>query len=254
MTDDTDLAARALLSALRLIVREVPGLYEKPAGPDVVSLVSGLPEPILNGVFAAGPSPELGQLKDAADGLAGLALPWSIQLRGEPGWEAEQLAASYGRTGRVAIPLMVCDLTRHEPDRPARAAGRVRVVGPGDQPAYVAALAAGFEVPPDRMAPFGAPQILARPEVVAYAADDDGQVVSVGLGLFSGDCAGVFNIATRPAYRGRGYGRAMTSRIMADGLTRGARLAYLQSTPAGYSLYRSLGFRTAETWNYLIPG
>ena len=68
---------------------------------------------------------------------------------------------------------------------------------------------------------------------------------------FAGGTAGVFNIATVPAYRGRGYGRAVTSRIVADGVARGADLAYLQSSEDGYPLYESMGFRTVETWTYL---
>jgi ribosomal protein S18 acetylase RimI-like enzyme len=76
-------------------------------------------------------------------------------------------------------------------------------------------------------------------------------VVAVGFGIFGQRIAGVFNIATAHGYRGRGYGRAVTSRIMADGVDRGADLAYLQSSEEGYPLYQSMGFRTVETWTYL---
>jgi len=57
-----------------------------------------------------------------------------------------------------------------------------------------------------------------------------------------------------PAYRGRGDGRAITSRIVADGIPRGADLAHLQSSEDGYPLYQSMGFRTVETWTYLMSG
>jgi hypothetical protein len=43
---------------------------------------------------------------------------------------------------------------------------------------------------------------------------------------------------------------------VADGVARGADLAYLQSSEDGYPLYQSMGFRTVETWTYLstAPG
>ena len=81
-------------------------------------------------------------------------------------------------------------------------------------------------------------------------------VISLMSGLPMATLNGVFNIATVPAYRGRGSGRAVTSRIVADGVARGADLAYLQSSEDGYPLYQSMGFRTVETWTYLssAPG
>jgi len=101
------------------------------------------------------------------------------------------------------------------------------------------------------MAPFSSPEAFALPGAVPYLAREDGQVVAVGFGVFGQGTAGVFNIATVPAYRGRGYGRAVTSQIVADGVARGADLAYLQSSEDGYPLYQSMGFRTVETWTYL---
>jgi GNAT superfamily N-acetyltransferase len=64
----------------------------------------------------------------------------------------------------------------------------------------------------------------------------------------SGAFTALFTIATLPAYRGRGYGTAMTARIVADGLAGGAKWSWLQSSPAGYTTYDRLGFRTVESW------
>lgn len=148
---------------------------------------------------------------------------------------------------------MVYPLAPGQQAPPARAsaAARVVVAGPEDQAEYVAALAAGFEAPPDFMAPYRSPEAFAMPGAVPYLVREDGQVVAVGFGIFGQGMAGVFNIATLPASRGRGYGRAVTSRIMADAVARGADLAYLQSTEEGHPLYQSMGFRTVETWTYL---
>jgi hypothetical protein len=60
---------------------------------------------------------------------------------------------------------------------------------------------------------------------------------------------GVFNIATLPEESRRGYGTLVTLHALLDGLARGASWGFLQSSPAGYEVYRRLGFRTAESWS-----
>jgi ribosomal protein S18 acetylase RimI-like enzyme len=253
MATEADRAARGVIGAFRLLARNLPGMRAEPAGPGLLSLVSGAPIPTLNCLFTEDAQPDLAEVDRAAADLAGLGLPWSVQLRGEPGADAERLADEYGLTARSTTPLMAYVPVPGEPAPPARAsaAARVDVAGLADQSQYAAALAAGFEAPPAVMAPFSAPEAFAIPGGVPYLAREDGQVVAVGFGVFAAGTAGVFNIATVPAYRGRGYGRAISSRIVADGVERGADLAYLQATPDGYPLYESMGFKTVETWTYL---
>ena len=258
MTDDADRAAKALIAAFRLLADSLPGMHEKQAAPGVISLMSGLPMATLNGVFTDAARPDVTEIDRAAAGVAGLPLPWSIQFRGEPESAAERVAARYGLTARSTSPLMVYPLAQDQQAPPARAsaAARVVVAGPEGQAEYAAALAAGFEAPPEFMEPYSSPEAFAMPGAVPYLAREDGQVVAVGFGIFGEGIAGVFNIATVPACRGRGYGRAVTSRIIADGVARGADLAYLQSSEEGYPLYQSMGFRTVEIWTYLstAPG
>ena len=259
MTDDADRAAKALIAALRLLADSLPGMHEKQVAPGVISLMSGLPMATLNGVFTDAARPDVTELDRAAARVAGLPLPWSIQFRGEPEPAAALVAARYGLTARTTSPLMVYHPAFDQQAPPARASAAAVVVvvaDAGDQTSYAAALATGFEAPPEIMAPFSSPEAFAMRGAVPYLAREDGQVVAVGFGVFGEGVAGVFNIATVPAYRGRGYGRAVSSRIVADGVARGADLAYLQSSEDGYPLYQSMGFRTVETWTYLssTPG
>ena len=191
--------------------------------------------------------------------MPGLPLPWSIQFRGEPEPPAERVAARYGLTARTTIPLMVRrpdSAQQAPPGRPAPpsrapAAAAVRVADLAERTEYAAALAAGFEAPPEMMAPFSSAEAFTMPGAVPYLAREDGRVAAVGLGIFGDGIAGIFNIATVPAYRGRGYGRAVSSRIVAAAVARGADLVYLQSSVDGYPLYQSMGFQTVETWTYL---
>jgi hypothetical protein len=51
-------------------------------------------------------------------------------------------------------------------------------------------------------------------------------------------------IATIESARGRGYGTAMTVRIMDDGAAGGGDVAILQTTDMGKPIHERLGFRT----------
>ena len=188
MTDDADRAAKALIAALRLLADSLPGMHEKQVAPGVISLMSGLPMATLNGVFTDAARPDVTELDRAAAGVAGLPLPWSIQFRGEPEPAAERVAARYGLTARTTSPLMVYHPAADQQAPPARAsaAASVVVADAGDRAEYAAALAAGFEAPPEIMAPFSSPEAFALPGAVPYLAREDGQVVAVGFGVFGG--------------------------------------------------------------------
>jgi ribosomal protein S18 acetylase RimI-like enzyme len=96
------------------------------------------------------------------------------------------------------------------------------------------------------------PSILALPGVHCYLGEVDGNPVSTGLGVITDASVGVFNIATPPECRRRGYGAALTSRIVKDAFKAGAASAWLQSSTEGYSIYEGLGFRNLEEWTCWI--
>ena len=67
--------------------------------------------------------------------------------------------------------------------------------------------------------------------------------VTTAMGWTANAATGIFQVATPPAHRRRGYGGAVTSRAVLDGFAAGADLAWLQSSRVGERLYRKLGFR-----------
>jgi ribosomal protein S18 acetylase RimI-like enzyme len=71
----------------------------------------------------------------------------------------------------------------------------------------------------------------------------DGRVVAIVAMVAAAGVIGVYSLATAPAFRRKGYGEALLRAAVAEmhrrtGLTRLA----LQSTEAGYAMYRRLGF------------
>lgn len=90
--------------------------------------------------------------------------------------------------------------------------------------------------------------------ITNYLGRVDGEPVATALLFSCHRIAGLFNISTAPAYRGRGFGAAMTWRAAADGAADGCLGAYLQASEMGAPVYARLGFlpvRTYRTW--LLP-
>ena len=81
-------------------------------------------------------------------------------------------------------------------------------------------------------------------DVAIYVGYADGQPVTSGLGARTGRTMGIFNIATVPGARKRGFGAAMTDRIALDALALGCDVAVLQASEMGRPIYERLGYRT----------
>jgi GNAT superfamily N-acetyltransferase len=86
--------------------------------------------------------------------------------------------------------------------------------------------------------------LLDRPECMVYVGYADGDPVVSGLSWRTGRTMGVFSIATIESARRRGYGAAMTARVITDGVAAGCDAAALQASSMGRPIYERLGFRT----------
>jgi GNAT superfamily N-acetyltransferase len=76
-----------------------------------------------------------------------------------------------------------------------------------------------------------------------YVGCLEGAPIATAEATVAAGSVGLYNIATRPPYRGRGIGSAMTWRPLRDALAHGCDLGVLQAAAEGVSLYRRLGFR-----------
>jgi ribosomal protein S18 acetylase RimI-like enzyme len=91
-------------------------------------------------------------------------------------------------------------------------------------------------------------------EIAFATVSLDDTATGVGMAVLDGRWLGIFNMATQPAQRRRGAGRAALRTLAAWGLERGAEHAYLQveldNVPA-QRLYRTAGFEPAYEYVYL---
>lgn len=217
----------------------------------IVLLCLPLPIPQFNGAWVVEDSPSAAEaLAEAvAEIEAAGAWPWVQTRSGQS--RTQQRAHSLGFTESVRVPGMVMrsgDLAEPAVDI------QIELVGDGDVDAVNELLVACFGVPKEMLDELGG-GVRRLEGACWYVGRADGAIVSSAVGLTVDGATGVFNVATLPEQRGRGYGAALTARAVRDGFRAGATFAFLQSSEIGHELYRRLGFRDVEEYVLLTrPG
>jgi GNAT superfamily N-acetyltransferase len=221
------------------------GRFERRNGYDLL-VFPPVPIPQFNSVWPVA--------DDAARSLEGalaeideLGLPSSVQARRgrTPAFERE--AGRLGLTHEEPIPGMVAtagDL--HAPELPGLEIVRIETADGLAQALAVAA--AGFGAPADVLAPLYLLEVASLEGFAYYLGRVDGRDVSTSVGYTLDGTVGIFNVATPPEHRGRGYGAALTAVAAREGFAAGAELAWLQSSAMGLSVYRRLGFREVQEY------
>jgi len=81
----------------------------------------------------------------------------------------------------------------------------------------------------------------------------DGRPVSIAAIVAAGGALGIYSLGTLPLCRGQGYGEALLRTAVSEMQRRtGIQRLILQSTEAGYSLYRRIGFRDATKFTVYL--
>jgi hypothetical protein len=244
---DADEVANALYASWQLLADHLPGGWARRA-PGAIAAVTGLPVPTLNGVWCGSADAHPTEVAELLDAVAGRGVPHCLQLpTGSAALRA--VALERGMTAEQDVPLMRLD---DKPQQSNSSALRVRRLAPEDAMVHAHIAARGFGAPVEVFAALVAQPLVSAAGLAYYVGEVDGDPVTTGLGLTIGDFVGVFSIATPPEQRRRGYGAAITARIVADGYTAGARWAWLQSSTDGYGVYQRLGFTTVATWQSWI--
>jgi GNAT superfamily N-acetyltransferase len=95
-----------------------------------------------------------------------------------------------------------------------------------------------------------------EPDAGLFVLERAEQPVATAICVHDGDLAGVFEVATAPAERGKGYGRRTILSALKWARSRGARRAWLQveaGNDTARQLYEALGFREIYRYHYRRP-
>jgi len=185
---------------------------------------------------------------------AGVAASWSTGPLRTPGDLSERLV-DHGFEVAEDLPWMAADLdnTLEAGEAPTGLViEEVRTLQLHD--AWVTAMVEGFESDDGRetLDALGRHE-LERGEgswVRFVGLVDDRPVASAGVSL-AGGVAGIYNVATLPTMRARGFGTAMSRTAMRRARELGYGFAVLGSSDAGRGVYEGLGFRDVCTTRIL---
>ncbi|MFN2589220.1 MAG: GNAT family N-acetyltransferase [Actinomycetota bacterium] len=261
-----DASPPAILEALDQHEREVSATYARlrggivEDGPEVLLYATGLPAQWANGakrprLDRASADAAIERSRRMLD-EAGVPGTWVVGPLATPADIGERL----GRAGferQFDLRMMAAPIEALELDGPEPPALRIRRVdseeahvewlrvmtdGFGMQPEHTrtvdeTARAVGF----DGDAPW-----------VRFVGTVDGPAVaSAGLMTFGG-LAGIYNVATVPDARRRGYGAAMTRAALRAARDRGYRVAILGASDPGRGIYERMGFREVAMVRQLV--
>lgn len=210
----------------------------------IVALCPALPIPQCNGPWVVEDSTRaVAAMPGAiAEVEAAGAWPW-VQTRS--GHQRTRAAArELGLTVEERVPGMVL-----RPGELAETTSDIEIAPTAAHDVDVAneILAVSFEAPKEIFERFSA--VVGGVEgAVWYVGRVGGHVVSTATAFTVDNVTGIFNVATPPQHRGRGYGGALTARAVRDAFHAGSELAFLQSSSAGHGVYRGLGFRDVEEY------
>lgn len=220
--------------------------FERRDGYDLV-LFPQVPIPQFNAIWPLDDAAAAAALPDAIAEIESLGISPGVLLRDGRAPACAETARALGLTAEEVEPGMaVAAAELAAPEVPDLEI--LRIVTPDGLAQALAIAVDGFGIPAEILAPLYGLDVEAVEGMAVYLGRVDGRDVSTSVGVTLGATVGIFNVATPPEHRGRGYGAALTAAAAQEGFAAGADLAWLQSSPLGLPVYRRLGFREVETY------
>jgi ribosomal protein S18 acetylase RimI-like enzyme len=211
---------------------------------------SRVPIPFFNQVFVFD-RPDEHDLAAAVSWLAERGDPFTVTvpepLSGAVAAHSDDLGiALEGRQPGMAMPIE--DLS------PRRSAVDIVPVTDGaDLQTFAVVSAEAFGMPLDISRQLASKAALERADMSFLLGSVDGEAVASGILIHSGDVAGVYTIGVLESHRRRGVGEAMTWAVVREGQAEGCRVATLQSSEMGLSVYERMGFETVVEYCQFHP-
>lgn len=221
-------------------------------------VATGIPMAFFNGAFVAGPVDDAE--RTVADAIAFMAeqdVPWLLWVRSGVDDAVLDAGRRAGLTDAGGPPAMALPSLGSVPGVPdGLEITTVRDLA--DLAVFRDVAARGFEMPHEIGRIICPDALVDEPTMSMVLGWSEGAPVSCALVSITGATAGVYNVATPPEFRRRGYGAAVTWAVLAEGARRGCDHAILQASDMGAPVYAAMGF--VEVGRYVqlegppIPG
>jgi ribosomal protein S18 acetylase RimI-like enzyme len=117
---------------------------------------------------------------------------------------------------------------------------------------HIATAARGFDIPVVMVGEFVGRELWLRPDCTVYVGTFDGKPVTSGMAVRTGGTIGLYMIATIPEARGRGFGDAITRRLLTDAAAAGCEVAALTASDMGRPIYERIGFRLVLEYDIYV--
>jgi GNAT superfamily N-acetyltransferase len=247
MVVDADTAAAAVIEVFQRLATVADGGWSRRIT-GAFGWVTGVNLPTLNGVIVDCPGKvEVAAVAALLDQVSATGLLHCVQVRPDATLDPARLAETRGLVLEEALPLMAIDDSMPISAGPLVDGLDIQVIEPTEMDVLAQVAAGGFESPPDAFHDLMA-RAFQLDGMQGYLGYLDGEAVGTAMGLTVADFVAVFTVSTRPAWRRRGLGTAMTARAVLDGYATGSSWSWLQSSSMGHNLYRRLGFVDLEEW------
>jgi GNAT superfamily N-acetyltransferase len=228
---------------LRVSCGQVPGSLVREEG-GVTAFGSGLALALFNQIVVTDDDATEAGMEAAIRALQARGAPFYLVLRRGIDDRFGPLAIALGLAFEEGVlPGMALHPILAEPGPPESHEIR-RITDAAGLDDHIRTVAEGFEIPEPIMQTWVGEELWRRDGCAVYVGYTGGVPVSTGFGVRTGNTIGVYNIGTIESARRRGYGAAMTQRIVADGAAAGCDVAILQASEMGLPIYERLGFRT----------
>jgi hypothetical protein len=215
-------------------------------GAQFLRLLTGEPHPFGNFALLSSPV-DLEATREVLDPLVSRGVPAAVIFSGiDIPVDVDAYLTSAGFTIHVAMPAMGVDIASLKPTVLPDGYELVRVGDGGDGEEWVRQFATGYEIP------IGVAQCFSPVALHADTSPDsamqffairrNGKTVCTSACFLDGGLAGIYCVSTIPEERKKGLGAHATAEPLRLAARDGYRVGILQSSEAGHSLYKTLGF------------
>jgi len=209
-------------------------------------LISGEPHPLGNMALLSAPVAPAAA-REAVEPLVASGLPSAVLF---PGLEVPRAIDAYlsesGFASHGALPAMGVDIAQLKATVLPDGYEFVRVGDGPDGEEWVRQFAIGYELPLGVARCFSPVSLRASTSPEApmqfFAIRRSGRIVSTSMCCLKDGVAGIYCVSTVPEERRKGLGEHVTAEPLRLAARLGYRVGILQSSEAGYPIYRKLGF------------